>query len=75
MQSLMRAYGRSEQGAEVLVAVRTEESRAVLEVVDATPSLAETTPEVAAALELRCAQLGVELQLRAGMCRLSFPLV
>ncbi|AKJ04358.1 phospho-acceptor domain-containing protein [Archangium gephyra] len=75
VQALMRAYGRSEQGADVLVAVRTEESRAVLEVVDATTSPAETTPEVAAALELRCAQLGVELQLRAGMCRLSFPLV
>ena len=75
VQALMRAYGRSEQGAEVLVAVRTEESRAVLEVVDATSSSVETTPEAAAALELRCAQLDVELQLRAGLCRLSFPLV
>ena len=74
VQALMRAYGRSGQGAEVVVAVRAEESRAVLEVVDATPSAVENTPEAAAALELRCAQLGVELQLRAGTCRLSFPL-
>ncbi len=75
VQALMRAYGRSEQGADVLVAVRSDESRAVLEVVDANPSPSESTPEAAAALELRCGQLGVELQLRAGMCRLSFPLV
>jgi hypothetical protein len=70
----MRAYGRSEQGAEVSVTVRVEDSRAVLEVVDATVSPAETVPEAAAALELRCGQLGVELHLRAGMCRLCFPL-
>ncbi|QRK06940.1 HAMP domain-containing histidine kinase [Archangium violaceum] len=75
VQSLMRAYGRSEQGAEVTVAVRAEGSRAVLEVVDATSSPAETVPEAAAALELRCGQLGVELLMRAGTCRLSFPLV
>ncbi|WNG37497.1 HAMP domain-containing histidine kinase [Archangium violaceum] len=75
VQSLMRAYGRSEQGAEVTVTVRADGPRAVLEVVDATPSPTETVPEAAAALELRCGQLGVELQMRAGMCRLSFPLV
>jgi signal transduction histidine kinase len=74
VQALMRAYGRSEQGAEVTVAVRAEDSRAVLEVVDATNVSAENAPEVVAALELRCAQLGVELQLRAGTCRLTFPL-
>jgi signal transduction histidine kinase len=75
VQALMRAYGRSESGAEVTVAVRAEDSRAVLEVVDATHTPAENAPEVVAALELRCAQLGVELQLRAGLCRLTFPLV
>ena len=74
VQALMRAYGRSEQGAEVLVSVRAEESRAVLEVVDASASPEENTPEAVAALELRCGQLGVELQLRAGVCRLTFPL-
>ncbi|QRN93299.1 HAMP domain-containing histidine kinase [Archangium violaceum] len=74
VQALMRAYGRSEQGAEVTVSVRAEESRAVLEVVDASTAATENTPEAVAALELRCGQLGVELQLRAGQCRLSFPL-
>ncbi|PTL85428.1 histidine kinase dimerization/phospho-acceptor domain-containing protein [Vitiosangium sp. GDMCC 1.1324] len=74
VQTLMRAYGRSEQGAEVTVAVRAEDARAVLEVMDATGSAVESVPE-AAALALRCAQLGVELHLRAGSCRLSFPLV
>ena len=74
VQALMRAYGRSEQGAEVTVSVRAEESRAVLEVVDASAATTENTPEAVAALELRCGQLGVELQLRAGQCRLSFPL-
>jgi signal transduction histidine kinase len=75
VQALMRAYGRSESGAEVTVSVRAEDSRAVLEVVDATHTPAENSPEVVAALELRCAQLGVDLQLRAGQCRLTFPLV
>jgi signal transduction histidine kinase len=74
MQALMRAYGRSEAGAEVAVAVRVEESRAVFEVVDAANTAAENAPEVVAALGLRCAQLGVELQFRAGTCRLTFPL-
>ncbi|HEX8824495.1 MAG TPA: histidine kinase dimerization/phospho-acceptor domain-containing protein [Archangium sp.] len=74
VQALMRAYGRSEAGAEVTVSVRTEETRAVLEVVDATPSPAENAPEVVAALELRCAQLGVDLRMQAGLCRLTFPL-
>jgi signal transduction histidine kinase len=74
VQALMRAYGRSEQGTEVLVTVRSEASQAVFEVVDATASAVENTPEAAAALEMRCTQLGVEMQLRAGTCRLSFPL-
>jgi hypothetical protein len=46
----------------------------VLEVVDSTATASENAPEVVAALALRCAQLGVELQLRAGLCRLIFPL-
>jgi signal transduction histidine kinase len=75
VQTLMRAYGRSEAGREVVVAVRAEESRAVFEVVDTNASAAvESGGETSAALELRCAQLGVELQLRAGTCRLTFPL-
>jgi signal transduction histidine kinase len=75
VQALMRAYGRSESGREVAVGVRIEESRAVFDVVDTNASPAvEGTTEASAALELRCAQLGVELHLRAGTCRLSFPL-
>jgi signal transduction histidine kinase len=74
VQALMRAYGRSESGAEVSVSVRAEGALAVLEVVDATPTSSENAPEVVAALRLRCEQLGVELQLRAGLCRLTFPL-
>jgi signal transduction histidine kinase len=73
VQALMRAYGRAEQGSEVSVSVRAEEARAVLEVVDGTANTVDSTLE-AAALELRCAQLGVELHLRAGTCRLVFPL-
>jgi phosphoglycerate-specific signal transduction histidine kinase len=75
VQALVRAYGRSEAGREVSVVVRSEESRAVFEVVDTQPAATlEGTAEASAALELRCAQLGVELHLRAGTCRLSFPL-
>jgi signal transduction histidine kinase len=74
VQALMRGYGRSESGAEVSVSVRAEGALAVLEVVDATPTSSENAPEVVAALRLRCEQLGVELQLRAGLCRLTFPL-
>jgi signal transduction histidine kinase len=74
VQALMRAYARSDSGAEVTVTVRTEDARAVLEVVDASSASTESAPEAVAALEVRCAQLGVELLLRTGMCRLSFPL-
>jgi len=74
VQALMRAYGRSASGAEVSVAVRAEGGLAVLEVVDATPTASESAPEVVAALRMRCAQLGVELQLHEGLCRLTFPL-
>jgi signal transduction histidine kinase len=73
VQALLRAYARSEGGTEVKVAVRVEESRAVLEVVDASSVTAERTPEAAAALALRCSQLGVECHLEAGVCRLAFP--
>jgi len=74
VQALMRAYGRSASGAEVSVAVRAEGGLAVLEVVDATPTASESAPEVVAALRMRCAQLGVELHLHEGLCRLTFPL-
>jgi signal transduction histidine kinase len=74
VQVLMRAYARSGSGAEVTVTVRAEGAQAVLEVVDASPSTMESAPEAVAALEVRCAQLGVELLLRAGTCRLIFPL-
>jgi hypothetical protein len=30
-------------------------------------------PDVVAALGLRCAQLGVEFQIRGGVCRFIFP--
>jgi len=74
VQALMRAYGRSQSGAEVSVAVRAEGALAVLEVVDATPSSHENAPEVVAALRMRCEQLGVELHLHDGLCRLTFPI-
>ena len=74
VQALMRAYGRSQSGAEVSVAVRAEGALAVLEVVDATPTSHENTPEVVAALRMRCEQLGVELHLQDGLCRLTFPI-
>ncbi|ATB32948.1 histidine kinase dimerization/phospho-acceptor domain-containing protein [Melittangium boletus] len=75
LQALTRGYGRSEPGSEVTVGVRIEESRAVFEVVDVNTSPAlDGTSESSAALELRCAQLGVDLHLRAGTCRMSFPL-
>jgi len=74
VQALMRAYGRSASGAEVSVSVRAEGPLAVLEVVDATPTSTESTPEVVAALRLRCEQLGVELRLHEGLCRLTFPI-
>ncbi|WP_224240950.1 histidine kinase dimerization/phospho-acceptor domain-containing protein [Hyalangium gracile] len=72
VQSLLRAFARSEAGTEVGVAVRVEGSHAVLEVTDAGGSAPEQTPDVVAALGLRCAQLGVEFQIRAGVCRFIF---
>ncbi len=72
VQALLRAFGRSEPGAEVGVSVRGEGSSAVLEVTDAGGGAPEQAPDVAAALGLRCAQLGVEFQLRAGVCRFLF---
>ena len=75
VQALTRGYGRSAPGSEVAVGVRIEESRAVFEVVDANASpVVDGTSESSVALELRCAQLGVDLHLRAGTCRMSFPL-
>jgi signal transduction histidine kinase len=72
VQSLLRAYERSETGADLSVTVRTEGSRAVLEVQVAHSR--EESPETAAALALRCAQLEVEFRQQAGSCRLAFPL-
>jgi signal transduction histidine kinase len=74
VQALTRAYGRSETGHEVTVVVRREDTKAVFEVVDANAAGVAGGSEASAALELRCAQLGVELHLLAGTCRLSFPL-
>ncbi|MBN1209278.1 MAG: HAMP domain-containing histidine kinase [Myxococcaceae bacterium] len=72
VQALLRAFGRSEAGAEVGVCVHTEGTHAVLEVTDAAGSAPEQAPDILAALGLRCAQLGVELQIRAGVCRFIF---
>lgn len=73
VQTLLRAYGRSEVGAQVAIAVRAEGALAVLEVQDASASGAEPTPDAVVAVGLRCAQLGVEFQVRGGNCRLLFP--
>jgi hypothetical protein len=56
------------------VAVRAEGAKAVFEVLDTNAAGTVEGGEASAALELRCAQLGVELQLLAGTCRLTFPL-
>jgi signal transduction histidine kinase len=72
VQALLRAFGRSEPGSEVGVSVRTEGTHAVLEVTDAAGSSPEQAPDILAALGLRCAQLGVEFQIRAGVCRFIF---
>jgi|GEM_PF-307798 len=73
IQALLRAFGRSEAGTEVGVAVRAEGSVAVLEVTDSAGSAPESVPDVVAALGLRCAQLGVDFQIRGGVCRFLFP--
>lgn len=73
VQALLRAFRRTtEAEREVGVAVRSEGSQAVLEVTDPAGSAPESAPDVVAALGLRCAQLGVDFQLRAGVCRFIF---
>ncbi len=73
VQALMRAFGRSPLGAEVLVTVRTEEGKAVLEVKDTASSSEEPSPNAVAALGLRASQLGVDFVVRGNICRLVFP--
>ncbi len=73
VQALMRAFGRSPLGAEVLVTVRTEEGKAVLEVKDTASSSEEPSPHAVAALGLRASQLGVDFVVRGNICRLVFP--
>jgi signal transduction histidine kinase len=72
VQALLRAFARTEAGLEVAVTVRAEGSQAVLEVTDSAGSAPESAPDVVAALGLRCAQLGVDFQIRAGVCRFIF---
>lgn len=72
VQALLRAFGRSEAGAEVGVSVRSEGSHSVLEVTDVAGGLPEQAPDTVAALGLRCAQLGIEFQIRPGVCRFIF---
>ena len=75
VQALLRAFHRSEPSTEVKVEARGEGSKAVLEVTDSAGNAPEQSPEVVAALELRCMQLGVEFQIKAGVCRFIFPRV
>jgi signal transduction histidine kinase len=72
VQALLRAFGRTEAGMDVRVAVRSEGSQAVLEVTDPAGNAPESAPDVVAALGLRCAQLGVDFQIRTGICRFIF---
>jgi phosphoglycerate-specific signal transduction histidine kinase len=72
VQALLRAFGRTEAGMDVRVAVRCEGSQAVLEVTDPAGNAPESAPDVVAALGLRCAQLGVDFQIRTGVCRFIF---
>lgn len=73
VQALMRAFGRSELGGEVLVSVRAEEGKAVLEVKDSATLTEEPSPNAVAALGLRASQLGVDFVVRGDICRLVFP--
>lgn len=75
IQSLLRAFGRSEASTEVAVSVRAEGSQAVLEVTDSAGNTPELAPDLVAALGLRCAQVGVEFQIRGAVCRFLFPRV
>jgi phosphoglycerate-specific signal transduction histidine kinase len=72
VQALLRAFGRTEAGMDVRVSVRSEGSQAVLEVADPAGNAPESAPDVVAALGLRCAQLGVDFQVRTGICRFIF---
>ena len=73
VQALMRAFGRSDTGGEVLVSVRAEEGKGVLEVKDASNIAEEPSPNAVAALGLRASQLGVDFVVRGNTCRLVFP--
>lgn len=75
IQSLLRAFARSEPSTEVSVVVRAEGSQVVLEVTDSAGSAPESAPDQVAALGLRCAQLGVEFQVRGALCRFIFQRV
>jgi signal transduction histidine kinase len=72
VQSLLRAFQRSESGGEVGIRIRGEGAHAVLEVTDGAGGAAEQAPDVVAALGLRCAQVGVEFQICSGVCRFIF---
>lgn len=73
VQLLTRAFQRAAPGGSVRVTVRAEGPSAVLEVEDGAGALAEQSPDSVAALELRAAQLGLALTVRASTCRLVFP--
>ncbi len=73
IQALLRAFGRAEMGAEVVLTVRTEGARAVLEVTDPAHGAPELAQDIVSALGLRCAQLDVEFQIKGGLCRFTFP--
>ncbi|WP_147422899.1 sensor histidine kinase [Citreicoccus inhibens] len=74
IQMLTRAIHRSAPGSGLRMGVRSEDARAVLEVEDTGGAAAGTVAaDTEAALRLRAAQLGLELELRAGLCRLFFP--
>jgi len=75
VQAVMRAFSRSEACAEVKVEVRGEGKRAVLEVTDSAGSAPEQAPDIVAALQLRCSQLGVDFEINAGVCRFIFQRV
>jgi K+-sensing histidine kinase KdpD len=72
VQTLLRAFGCSETGAEVGISARVEGAHVVLEVTDAATGAAEQAPDIVAALGLRCAQLGIEFHVRPGLCRFTF---
>ncbi|WP_225409541.1 histidine kinase dimerization/phospho-acceptor domain-containing protein [Stigmatella hybrida] len=72
IQTMLRAFGRSEAGGEVSITIRAEEGQALLEVTDSAGNAPEQSLDTVAALELRCAQLGIGFQIRAGVCCLAF---